>query len=431
MKPLKKSAKNILIEQLDETPIVMQLECGIRLVYKQVLGTATTQIGFVVNAGAVNDVKGKEGTAHFFEHLVFRGSQNYSHRQIINQIELIGGELNAFTTKEITVVYAHALSTYLGKVYKLLKDIVLKNKISQTGIDKEKLIIREEMAMYEDSPEELIYDEFTELLFEKSKYGSSILGTRESLNNINQNDLEDFYQTYYRNDNMVLSVVSNLSLKEVLKKLDEKELTSKAEHSSTVTDEINSSTNSDQERQIFTVHKAKSLAQNYICLGAQAYPHRNPKRIALLLLNNILGGPGMNSKLNLELREKNAWTYHIESNYSAFKNKGLFTISLATDADKSLRSIRRIKKILLSMCTSDISERTLKQAKKQFVNQLLMAEESKHSQMIFNGKQLLWYGNTETVKHFLDMVETITPETIKQVANEVLHPSKISLLIYK
>lgn len=425
MKQSKKLQKKSLSSQGVNAPKIHKLDCGLRVVYKKAFGTHTTHMGFVIGAGAINDPKGCEGTAHFFEHILFRNTESKSQIQIINQIERIGGDLNAFTAKEVTVVYANVLSKYYGKILKLLTEVVFKNKIREQDIVKEKAIIMDEIAMYQDSPEELIYDEFNEKLFEGSKYGNSILGNKKSLEKINIKVLELFYKKFYKTSNVVLSIVSNLEWKEVRKQF--LFLESNLENQSFKEKEISKIL---AEGETFNKVVRKKLSQNYLCLGRKAYTHTHKNRIAFMLLNNILGGPGMNSILNLEIREKKALTYNIESSYTAYKEEGVFCVLIGADANNMAKSEKLIRKVLSRLVKHGVSDKFLRQSKRQFINQLLMAEESKHAMMVFNGKQVLWYDKIESINDFLEKVDNVGKKEIDTIAKDMFDTRNLSLLKY-
>jgi predicted Zn-dependent peptidase len=421
----KKFRKSNLSSTGVKAPVIHELDCGLKVVYKRVYGTHTTNMGYIIGAGSVNDPKGKEGMAHFFEHILFRNTKKKNQLQIINEVERIGGDLNAFTAKEVTVVYANFLSKYYSKILKLLTDVVFNNSINESDVYKEKEIIADEISMYEDSPDELIYDQFNEELFKGSKYGNRILGNKQTLLNISKGSLERFYQKHYRTTNIVLSIVTNLDWNEVKKQF--RFLESELEYKKFKTSKIKL-----DSLQNITFNKTipKKLSQNYLCIGRKAYNHASSKKVPFMLLNNIIGGPGMNSKLNLELREKKALTYHIESLFTSYKDEGIFCILVGAEARNISKCEKLIDRVLSKFESKALGEKSLLNAKKQFVNQLLMAEESKHSMMVFNGKQVLWYNRVESMDDFLDKVKNVNSQALLRISEEMFGANELSKLKY-
>lgn len=405
-----------------------QLDCGLRVAYKKVEGTQTSQLGYVVGAGSIDDSEGMEGTAHFFEHLLFRGTKNLSQHQIIQRIENIGGELNAFTGKEVTVVYSHVLSQYFDQALQLLTEVVLNNSLNPKAVDKERDIIKDEIALYEDSPEDLIYEQFTEHLFPHHSYGSPILGSYDSLKQITQDELTRFYHQFYGIKNMVLTIVSNIEWHELQPFLNRLNVKLGSFNQGEINDR--KPYNRNGSFRTFKLKFDKGLSQSYLCLGREVYEYQDPRRVQLMLLNNILGGPGMNSKLNLELREKRALTYHIDSNYTAYSQVGIFSVNISTEMGQEETCIRLIQNVMEKLGERLLGERTFKNAKRQFINQLLMAEESKHASMVFNGKQLLQYGRIESFDSFIADVEMVSAHDIKSLAQQLFTQNTLSSITY-
>ena len=394
---------------------------GLKLVYKQSFGTATSHLGFVINAGSRDDGK-HPGIAHFFEHMLFRGTHKRSSSQIINRIEWVGGELNAFTAKDITVVYANVLSDYFKRSVDLLSDIVFNSKFTETALNKERNIIREEINLYLDTPDEYLYDEFLNHLYASHPMGYNILGTEETIANIGIKELNTFYNTYYQPQNMVLSVISDLPYAKVL------------EHCQ-ILESIQQS-NLNPKPNVQGLKKSRHFIQSlekdfnlaYVCLGKDAYSYNDPKKYNLMLLNNILGGPGMNSKLNMTIREKKGLTYQIDSSYTSYDNTGVFYINFATELHQLDLTIALIEKEVNKLCKAPLKESELKKSKQQFKNQLRMAEENKNALMVYNGKQMLLHNTVQPLNTYLNLIDSVHAEDLQRTAIEIIQYDQLSLL---
>lgn len=420
-----KLLKKLLKENLNRSPEESKefsFSNGIRLVYKQVEGTQTTQMGFVVNVGSRDDGV-NEGMAHCFEHMLFRGTKSRTSTQIINRLETIGGELNAFTAKDITVVYATVLTDYFSRTIDLLSDIVFNSEFTEDALAKERNIIREEINMYLDTPEEYIYDEFQYFHYPNHPMGYNILGSEASLSKIDIEVLNKFYHAHYIPRNMVLSVVSDLPFEKVIKKC--LFLESMDGGVMPIKDVLPI-----QGNKGFNIQNAKDFNLAYACLGTEAYNHFDDKRYNLMLLNNILGGPGMNSKLNMSIREKYGLTYQIDSSFVSYDNTGLFYINFATEISQLNKTLKLIKKELLKLTDKPLGPMQLVQAKHQFINQLRMAEESKNAMMIYQGKSLLLYNKVESLDFYLSKMSALTANDLYQTAKEVFDYHSLSQLIF-
>lgn len=394
---------------------------GLKLVYKQSFSAQTSQIGFVINVGSRDDGE-QPGIAHFFEHMLFRGTHKRSSSQIINRIEWVGGELNAFTAKDITVVYANVLSDYFARSVELLSDIVFNSKFTDNVLTKERNIIREEINLYLDTPEEYLYDEFLNHLYGSHPMGYNILGTEETIAKIGVKELNEFYSTYYQPQNMVLSVISDLPFEEVLAKCQDLESIEKGSFR-----EKPSVQGLDAPVR-FNQSLEKDFNLAYVCLGKEAYAYNDPRKYNLMLLNNILGGPGMNSKLNMTIREKKGLTYQIDSTYTSYDNTGVFYINFATEMQQLEMTMALIDKEVSKLCVAPIKDKELKKAKQQFKNQLRMAEENKSALMVYNGKQLLLHDMVQPLNTYLDLISAVKSEDLQQTANEVISYENLSLL---
>ncbi len=399
------------------------LKNGLRIAYKQAFNTAVTHLGFTINGGARDD-GALAGTAHCFEHMLFKGTQKRNALNIINRLEVVGGEMNAFTTKEITVLYASVVTEYTERALDLLADLTFNSTFPEKELAKEKKVITEEINMYLDTPEENIYDEFQELVFKGHALAPNILGSVESLNKIDANYLKKFHQVYYHPENVVLSISSSLPFKQIITWAEK------------YTTGIEFKKFNLIERAPFKnyrpKHKTKETehVQCHAILGNTCFKHSSKERFPMMLLNNLLGGPGMNSRLTLAIREKHGYTYNVESGYSAFSDTGLFHCYLSTDKKYLDKSVALVYKELQKLKDKKLSKLQLHQAKTQLKGQIVLAEESRMNLMLLMGKSLAQHQELETLKEVLHKLDLITSEEIMDISNRIFNFDKMSYLAY-
>lgn len=395
---------------------------GIRLVYKRVPSTHIVHCGFTIHVGSRDDMD-VPGIAHCFEHMVFKGTIKRKPIHILNRLEVVGGELNAFTTKEITSLYASIVDEHFERAVELLHDITFYSVFPDKELKKEKQVITEEINMYLDTPEENIFDEFQELVFEGHPLATNILGDINSLHSITPEKLIQFRNAHYYGRNIVFSVVGNLPYQKVLsvckKYFDDIPVGSLI-----------------HPRKKFThyhpQHKIKETdnIQAYGIIGNVAYPYQDNRRIPFTLLSNLLGGPGLNSRLNLAVREKYGFTYHVESGYTPYEAAGLFHAYVSTDKKNLARSLSLVRKELDKLRTIKLGSLQLHNAKQQMKGQILMAEESKINHMLLLGKQVVQLNRAEPLNTLLLAIDKVTSETLCEMANEVFAPESLSSLQY-
>ena len=398
------------------------LDNGLRIIYKESPHSAVTHIGFNIYAGSRDDGT-LPGTAHCFEHMLFKGTGKRSSWHIINRLETVGGEMNAFTTKEITVLYASVISDYAERALELLSDLTFNSTFPEKELEKEKKVIAEEINMYLDTPEENIFDEFQEMVFSGHSLAPNILGTPETLNRIASSDLLDFYHRLYHPRNIVLSISSGLPLRKFIRWAEKH---CKPTHKSFTT----------PLRPSFKIYSAKSEekstehVQCHAILGNICYPHGHEKRLPMLLLNNLLGGPGMNSRLNLSVREKYGYTYNIESGYTGFNDTGLFHCYLSTEKKNLSRAVELVKRELKKLKDIPLSNMQLHHAKTQFNGQIALSEENRLNVMLMLGKNLVQDFSMETLPEVIHKIERITAAELQDIANEIFDFNHISYLAY-
>lgn len=400
-----------------------QLKNGIRLIYKRSLSNVG-HIGFLIDAGSRDEKKDEHGLAHFIEHSIFKGTKKRKSYQIINRLEDVGGELDAYTTKEETFIYAGFLIKYFERALELVNDIIFDSVFPEKEIEKEKEVIIDEINSYKDTPSELIYDEFENLIFKNHSLGRDILGTVSSVKKLNVEKIKKFIRTNYDTERMVISVIGNIDFEKVVF-LVERYFSDKEKMSS-----INKRKEFNKP-QSQTIVKNKKTHQTHCIIGNTAYSAMHENRVGLILLNNIIGGPGMNSLLNMSLREQHGLVYNVESSYTFYQDSGLWSIYLGTDHDNLDKSLELIKKILKQKQDKYISSSKLEKSKKQLLGQIAIASEN-YSEYVFSmAKGVLLFDRISTLKEIEESIKKISKENLLEISNEVFDANKLSTLIYK
>lgn len=399
------------------------LKNGLRIVHKP-LASHVSYCGFIVNAGTRDEDSDEYGMAHFVEHMLFKGTQKRKSHHIINRMESVGGEINAYTNKEETVIYSIFLEEHFSRAFDLLTDLTFHSVFPEREIEKEIEVIIDEIHSYEDSPSELIYDEFENLVFENSQLGHNILGEAETLELFDSQKTKTFVDKFYKPSNIVFFSLGNTPFKKIVK-LAEKYLND-IENRESFYKRI-APTSISPKVEIVN----KDTAQAHILIGNRCYDLHNPKRKALHLLNNILGGPGMNSRLNISLREKKGYVYNVESSITSYTDTGLFSIYLGCDkknVDKCLKLVDiELKKLRdTSLTTSQFSA-----AKKQLIGQIGISSDNHENTALGMGKSFLHYNHFNSMEETIRKIEKITTSDILEVANEILNKDKMSTYLFK
>ena len=402
--------------------------------------------GYQINAGTRNEEPGEEGLAHFCEHVTFKGTERRKAWHILNCLESVGGELNAYTNKEGTVYYSAILKEHIARAVDLLSDIVFHSVYPQAEIDKEVEVICDEIESYNDSPSELIYDDFENILFKGSPLGHNILGTAEQVRSFKTADALRFTQKLYRPDNAIFFAYGDIDFKKLVKLIKKalgvksdlnEERRVKSEDSNSLEEQIqhpsfniqHSTFNTQYEGQ--TIVMQKNTHQAHVMIGTRAYDVHDNRRMPLYLLNNILGGPGMNAKLNLALREHNGLVYTVESTMVAYGDTGTWSIYFGCDEHDVKRCLRLVRKELDKVMEKPLSDSQLKAAKKQIKGQIGVACDNRENFALDFGKSFLHYGWEKNVDHLYEQVEAITTEQIQSVARELFDKNRLTTLIYK
>lgn len=400
-----------------------ELPNGIRIVHQEIPHTRLVHCGFVLNIGSRDESKEQEGLAHFWEHMAFKGTRKRKAFHIINRLESLGGELNAYTTKEKVCFYASLLKDHFGKAAELLYDITFHSTFPKKQIEKERQVILEEMSMYRDSPEDSIQDDFDELVFEGHALGRNILGTEETVKNFGQEDFFDFISTRFDTTQIVFSVVGNVSFKKVLQQMEG----ILAEIPPKRSLYIRSGFHTYQAK---TKTLEKDITQAHCAIGKPAYSMYDPRRFQLYLLNNILGGPSMNSRLNLALREKHGYVYSVESNYQAYSDTGFIGVFFGTEPGTAGKAKKLVLHEMEKLRTRKMGSLQLHMAKEQAIGQMAMAEENYAALMLVFGKNLLDKGRIDSLDTIFGIIRETTAEDILTIANEALDPNQLSYLNY-
>jgi predicted Zn-dependent peptidase len=404
---------------------IITLSNGLRIVHRHVKHSEIIHCGFMINVGSRDETLENNGVAHFIEHTVFKGTEHRKSHHILRRIENVGGELNAYTTREKTSYYASCLKQYATRAVELLADITFGSIFPEKEIEKEKKVILEEIDMYDDSPEESIYDDFYTYIFRDHSLGYNILGTKQTVPAITRVSILDFIKAHYTADRMVFSIVGDINIKEV-ERLGKRFLEN---HDLLLVDGSSRILPPTEPR--FSATKEKDFAQSHVIIGSRAYSRNDPKRYGLSLINNILGGAGMSARLNMEVREKHALVYNIGSHYSSYQDAGVFTIYFAAD-EKNIRKCQDIvSRELKKMRDQKLTENQLKQAKLQLLGQMAQIVENNGVHMQHQARTVLDYGYVLGFKDFMREIENITASEILDICNKVFDPSNISTLIYQ
>ncbi len=399
------------------------LSNGIRLVHHTIPGIVA-HCGLVINAGSRDENEDEHGIAHFIEHMLFKGTTKRKAYYILSRLEDVGGELNAYTTKEETAIHASFLKDDYERTIELISDIAFNSVFPEKEIEKEKDVVIEEINSYLDNPGELIFDDFEELIFAGQTIGHNILGTTEIVKSFKQNTISDFISRHYNTDQMVFCSVGNISNEKI-------ELLFTRYFSSVPRNQKTSASLPSWTYKPSTVTKKKDTYQNHCIIGNIAYNLKDERRPGMFLLNNILGGQGLNSRLNLSLREKKGLAYNIESSYNPYCDTGAFTIYFGTDNNLLEKSIKVVMSELDMLRTKKLGIVQLSKAKNQIKGYLARGYENHESLMLGMGKSLLVFDRIESLEDTCNKIEKITASELLETANEVFDPSKLSTLIYK
>ncbi len=415
------------------------LDNGLRIIHLP-SDSKVVYCGYQINAGTRNEEPGEEGLAHFCEHVTFKGTERRKAWHILNCLESVGGDLNAYTNKEGTVYYSAILKEHIARAVDLLTDIVFHSVYPQAEIDKEVEVICDEIESYNDSPAELIYDEFENIIFKGSPLGHNILGTAEQVRSFKTEDALRFTRKLYRPDNAIFFAYGDIDFKKLVRLLkksflsEERRVKSEKFNSPEAQAQFNiqhSTFNTQHSFEGQTIVMQKNTHQAHVMIGTRAYDVNDSRRMPLYLLNNMLGGPGMNAKLNLALREHNGLVYTVESTMVAYGDTGIWSIYFGCDEHDVKRCLRLVRKELDKFMLKPLSEAQLKAAKKQIKGQIGVACDNRENFALDFGKSFLHYGWEKNVDRLYEQVDEITAEQIQAVAQELFDKDRLTTLIFR
>ncbi|MBT3383625.1 MAG: insulinase family protein [Prolixibacteraceae bacterium] len=395
---------------------------GIRVIHQQT-DSPVGHLGILINAGSRDEEEDEHGLAHFIEHSVFKGTKKRRAFHILSRIEGVGGELNAYTTKEETALYSTFLTEYYGRAAELLSDILFNSVYPEKELKREKEVIYEEINSYKDSPSELIFDEFDELVFDGHPIARNILGTRKNIGKFNRKSILKFIENNYHTNQMVISSVGNIEFSNLVKLIEKYFGNVPLKHRE----------NGRQRFENYIPNKriiTKDTFQTHCILGNVAYNSSHPLRIGLVLLNNLIGGQAMNSRLNLALRERRGMAYNIESGYTAYTDTGLFNVYFGTDKENYEKAVDLVLKEFKILRDKKLGAIQLSKAKKQLIGQIAISTESGEDLMLTIGKSYLLYNKVDAMRVVFNKIEAITSENLLEVANDILAENQMSRLVY-
>ena len=419
---------------MKESANTYQLENGLRII--QIPSpTNVAYCGISIDAGTRDEESGEEGMAHFCEHMMFKGTQRRKAWHIINRMEAVGGDLNAYTNKEETVVYSAFMKEHFERAAELIFDIVFHSTYPQHEIDKECEVIVDEIESYNDSPAELIFDHFENLIYENHSLGHDILGTADNVRRFKTEDALRFSRRLYRPEKMVFFVFGNIDFKKV-KKVAEKHIESiQAAEKKEAVEKIETETTKKVETFQSIGHgvqiEERGTHQAQVMIGRAAYGSKDPKRIALYFLNNILGGPGMNSRLNIALREHNGLVYTAESTLTNYTDTSTWAIYFGCDPENIDKCLRIVRKELDKLMESPLNDRVFNAALKQIKGQIGVACDNFESYALDTAKAYLHYNKFEGMEDTFKHLKELTPSLLQEVAKEIFDAKGLNTLIFK
>ncbi|MDR0547511.1 MAG: insulinase family protein [Dysgonamonadaceae bacterium] len=389
--------------------------------------------GFAVNAGTRDELAGQFGLAHFVEHTLFKGTRKRKAWHILNRMEAVGGELNAYTTKEETFLYSICLSEDIERAMELLGDLIFKSVFPEPEIEKEREVVIDEIHSYEDNPSELIFDEFENLIFRNHAIGHSILGTEDSVNSFTSDSCRQFVADFYSPANMIFFFYGKTSFLKIQSLAEKYFLCPSAKADGNEMDGGDGVKNRIVPLPLLPMQEKidKNLHQSHVILGNRAYSLHNRQRMGLYLLNNLLGGPGMNSRLNVSLREKNGLVYSVESGMTAYSDTGLFHIYFGCDSDSVEKCLRLIHKELRQLQETGLSATQLHAAQKQLKGQLGVASDHRENIALGMGKSFLHFNKYELLPEVYRKIDALTSKQLLEIANEIFDEKQLFQLIFE
>jgi predicted Zn-dependent peptidase len=398
------------------------LSNGIRIVHSRVSSTKIVHCGIMLDIGSRDENPTNQGIAHFWEHMAFKGTRKRKAFHILNRLESLGGELNAFTDKEKILFYASLRNEYFERAVELLTDITFDSIFPENQIERERNVILEEMAMYLDDPEDSLADEFDSVVFGKHPLGMNILGTEKTVKSFRRRDFRNFVKEHLDTERIIFSVVGNVSMDTVIK-LAEKYMGRVPRF------------RSGKKREPFKGYKPREIVQQRnikqarCAIGRTAYKVRDERRNKFFMLTNILGGGGLNSRLNLELREKRGYVYSVGAQYTPFTDVGLFSITFGTEPSQLKKSITLVKQELEKLRDKKMGIKQLAAAKEQILGNIAMGDENNLNYMMAMARNMLDLNRMPTLEEVYESVHGTSASELRDLSNEMLVDDKMSYLI--
>ena len=399
------------------------LSNSIKCIHQQVDTAEVSHFGITINAGSRDELEGEQGLAHFIEHCIFKGTAKRKPFHILSRLDAVGGEINAYTTKEETCIYGSFLNIYYERAIELISDILFNSSFPSHEIQKEKDVIIDEINSYMDSPSEQIFDDFEDQVFKGHPIGRNILGTVDSVNSFEKKDIQAFIERNYTADNISISSVGKIKLDKFIRLCDKyfgvefEKNTAKKRHPfigyNTVQSEIKRDTH-----------------QVHTMIGNLAYDMHNEKRRGLILLNNVLGGQGLNNRLNLNIREKYGLTYSIESNFIPYTDTGIFQVYFSAEKKFHSKIVKLIHKEFAKLRDKELGTNQLHLAKQQLKGHIALAQENRVGLMLALGKSILLFDKVDTNVEIFEKIDAITSTEVQSIANEILVEDKFSSLTF-
>jgi predicted Zn-dependent peptidase len=402
--------------------LVHTLQNGIRLVHYFV-PSKVSHAGLFINAGTRDENEREHGIAHFIEHTIFKGTEKRNVFQVLNRLENIGADLNAYTSKEETCIYATFLNEYYDRTLELFQDILFHSTFPEKELAKEKQVVMDEIRSYQDNPDDQIFDDFEDLVFAGHPLGKNVLGTVKSLKRLSRNDLIDFIHRNYCPEEIVLVSVGNIEFPRLVK-LITKYFSQTPERKKPIPRVPF------REYQVVAKTQRKKTFMVHCMVGGAGYSFGDERRIPLALLNNMLGGPIMNSRLSLALRERNGLTYHNESNYTPYSDAGIVSIYFGTDAVHYEKALKIVHQELAKIRNQKLTKIQLHTIQKQLTGQLAIAQESNLGQMLSIGKSFLLQNKFDPIETIISRINSTTAEELQEISNDVFQPEKLSMLTF-
>lgn len=403
------------------TNAVHTLANGIRVHHKPIKGTRLLYVGLILNVGSRDETEQQLGMAHMIEHMVFKGTQRRKAFHILNRIDSVGGELNAYTTKDKTVLHATVTAEHAARAFELLADMAFASTFPERELEKEKAVIAEEIDMYDDDPEETIHDRFDELIFPGHPLGHPILGSKQAIQRFTAQDVRDFVSHHYGNNRMVLSVVGRLSPKRV-HYLAEKFFGHLPATEQPITRQAPKAFHPTSEA------LQRPIQQTHLLLGGRGYALPHDRSLPFWLLINYLGGPSMNARLNMAIRERYGLTYALHSYYQPYTDTGVWGIYAASEPASIDRVRALIGKELKALQQKPLSTAALHRIKRQFRGSLILQQESFFGQMLRPARDLLDFDRLVPIDELLQELDAITPAQLQAIAQEAFNPTQLAEL---